>query len=290
MLGATLLGGLAIGSVYSLIALGFTLIFRATGLINFAQGEMATLGALVGYSLVSDLGVPFAAAFPLVMLVGAVASLSIDRLVLRPMRRAGVPEVNMVIATVGLILVISHGAKLIWGAQALSYTEGLASGIVRVGHFVISLQNVAILAVGLVLMLALHLFLHHTRTGRGLRAAATDPLMASLSGIDVNLMRSMTAACAGALGAAAGALLAPMYYASFDIGYIAFKAFCAAVLGGFGNIPGAMIGGLLIGEIETLGSIYISSEYKDAIVYGLLIVLLLARPSGILGGRAWRSA
>jgi branched-chain amino acid transport system permease protein len=289
MFGATLLSGLAIGSVYSLIAIGFSLIFRATGLINFAQGEMATIGALVGYSLVSEVGLPFLGAFPIVMLTGALASLAIERLVLRPMRHSGVPEVNMVIATVGLILIISHGAKLIWGAQALSYTEGLASGIVRMGHVVISLQNVAIFALGLGLMLALHLFLHRTRAGRGMRAAATDPLMASLSGIDVNRARSVTAAFSGALGAAAGALLAPMYYASYDTGFIAFKAFCAAVLGGFGHIPGAMIGGILVGEIETLGAIYISSEYKDAIVYGLLIVLLLVRPSGILGGSAWRS-
>ena len=113
--------------------------------------------------------------------------------------------------------------------------------------------------------------------------------MASLSGIDVNLTRSATAIFSGALGASAGALLAPVYYASYDTGFIAFKAFCAAVLGGFGNIPGAMIGGLLVGEIETLGSIYVSSQYKDAIVYGLLIVLLLVRPSGILGGTQWRS-
>src|SRR5579864_8663439 len=112
MLGATLLSGLAIGSIYSLIAIGFSLIFRATGLINFAQGEMVTIGALVGYSLVSELGFPFLGALPLVMLSGALASLLIERLVLRPMRRRGVPEVNLIIATVGLILIISHGAKL----------------------------------------------------------------------------------------------------------------------------------------------------------------------------------
>lgn len=289
MLAATLLSGLAIGSIYSLIAIGFSLIFRATGLINFAQGEMVTIGALVGYTLVSELGMPFSGAFPLVMLAGAVASLLIERLVLRPMRQRNVPEVNLIIATVGLILILSHGAKLVWGAQALSYTEGVATGVIRVGSLTISIQNIAILGIGIALMLALHLFFQRTRPGRAMRAAASDPVMASLSGIDVNLTHSATAVFSGALGAAAGAMLAPMFYASYDMGFIAFKAFCAAVLGGFGHILGAMIGGLIVGEIETLGSIYVSSEYKDAIVYGLLIVLLLVRPSGLLGGSQWRN-
>ena len=285
MLVSILIGGLAIGAVYSLVAIGFSMIYRAIGLINFAQGEMVTLGALLGFTLVRWLDLPFLLAMVLAMLGGGLASLAIEKGIYRPIRVRGLPEVNLVVATIGVAIALSNTSMLVWGPQPLSYPRGLTDVIWRISDFTVPAQHVGVFVLGLALMTGLHLFFQRTRRGKSLRAAADDPVMASLVGIDLDGAVALTAFCSGVVGAAAGVLLAPLYYASFDLGLIAFKAFAAAILGGFGSIVGAMVGGLILGEIETLGSVFVASAYTDAIAYGLILVFLLFRPQGLFRAR-----
>lgn len=278
-----ILSGLVIGCIYSLVALGFSLIFRTTGLVNFAHGEAVTIGALFGYTMVGTIKLPFLPSILVVILVSGILGALVERVAYRPIRIKKWPEVNGVIATVGMILVLANGAMLMWGAEPLAYPARISETTWRIAGMTVPLLSIWILALGLALMVFLHLFLRNTSLGKAMRAVADYPLMAQLTGINIDTVVTITFAFSAALGGAAGVMLAPIYYASYNMGTVGLKSFAAAVLGGFGSVPGAMIGGLLLGVIEAVGSTYVSSSYKDAIAYGLLILLLLFKPTGLLG-------
>jgi branched-chain amino acid transport system permease protein len=282
-----LIGGIAMGCIYSLIALGYNMLIRAMNLLHFAQGEVMMVGALTGVTLVSALHVPYLAAIPLVMVLCAGLSLALDAFAYRPVRRRRVPVINLIIATLGASIVLSNAAILIWGAEPIRYPRIYGGDALVLGPVRIPPQFLAPLIVGGVLMVGLQLFFARTVIGLAMRAAAQDPDTARLMGIDIDRMIQYTFAISGAMGGAAGALLGPIIFASFNMGeIIGVKAFVAATLGGLGSMPGAMVGGILFGVIETYGALLISSGYKDALGYAVMIGILLAAPAGLFGRRS----
>lgn len=271
--------GLAIGAIYSLVAIGFSMIFRATGLLHFAHPDLMMIGAMIGYTVATRTHMPLLAVFVVSGAAVAILSAAIDRVGFRPMRRKGAVE-NLIIATIGWSIVLVNVAIFVWGVAPLAYPQQYLPKGTRIGGLVIVPQNLLMLAVGVVAMLGLQLFFR-TRVGQALRATAENPTAAQLMGIKVERMMSLTFLLSGFLAGGAGVLVASIVYANFDLGLIGIKSFAAAVLGGFGQIGGAMVGGLLLGLIESLGAFYISSAFKDLIAYSLLILVLLVRPTGL---------
>ena len=282
-----LVGGIAMGCIYSLIALGYNMIIRAMNLLHFAQGEVMMVGALSGVTLVSVLRVPYLAAIPLVMILCGLLALAMDTFAYRPVRRRNVPTINLIIATLGMSILLSNAAIPIWGAEPIRYPQIYRSAALMVGPLRIPPQFLAPLVIGGLLMVGLQVFFSRSLTGVAMRAAAQDRDTARLMGINIERTIQYTFAISGAMGGAAGALLGPIIFASFNMGeIIGIKAFVAATLGGLGSMPGAMAGGILFGVIETFGALWISSGYKDAIGYGIMIAILLVAPSGLFGRRA----
>ena len=275
--------GLAIGSIYSLVAIGFSMIYRATGLLHFAHPDLMMVGGMVGWTVATRTHLPLLAVFALAGAAVAILSALIDRIGFRPMRGRGAP-LNLVIATIGWSIILVNVSLLVWGTAPLSYPqEYLPKGTVVAGIVVVP-QNLLMLAVSLAAMVSLQLFFARTRVGQALRATAENPVAAQLMGIRVERMMTITFLLSGLLAGGAGVLVASIVYANFDLGLIGIKSFAAAVLGGFGHIGGAMVGGLVLGLVETMGAFYVSSAFKDLIAYTLLIAMLLVRPSGLLGG------
>jgi len=217
----------------------------------------------------------------------AVLSALIDRVGFRPMRARGA-LLNLVIATIGWSIILVNVALIVWGTAPLAYPEAYTPRGRTVGGIVIVPQNLVMLGVGLLAMLALQAFFSRTRVGHALRATAENPVAAQLMGIRVERMMTLTFLLSGFLAGGAGVLVASIVYANFDLGLIGIKSFAAAVLGGFGQIGGAMVGGLVLGLVETMGAFYVSSAFKDLIAYTLLILVLLVRPDGLFGAASRR--
>lgn len=274
--------GLAIGSIYSLIAIGFSMIYRATGLLHFAHPDLMMIGAMVGWTLATRAALPLPVLFVLAGLAVAVLSAAIDRFGFRPMRRRGA-HLNLIIATIGWSIILVNVALFVWGTAPLAYPERYLPKGTAVAGVVIVPQNLVMLGVGVGAMVALHLFFTRTVVGQALRATAENPVAAQLMGIRIERMMTLTFLLSGFLAGGAGVLVAAIVYANFDLGLIGVKSFAAAVLGGFGHVGGAMAGGLLLGMLETMGAFYLSSAFKDLIAYTLLILILLVRPSGLFG-------
>lgn len=280
MIGAILITGIAMGCVYGLVALGFSLIFRAMGLINFAQGEMLTIGALVGFTAIVSLHLPYFLGVLIAIVFGGVVSLVIERFIYAPIRKKeDVTSHRSVFATIAMLIIIPNGAKAIWGSDAFSYPT--IGSYIKVGSMGIASNYLIVIAVTAVIMVVLNFILYRTKLGLTMRAYADDPATASLMGVVGQRVANMTSFLAGALGALGGVLLAQIYYASYNLGGFGLKAFTAAILGGLGSVPGAVIGGILLGLFENFVSFTITTAYKDAIVFGSFIVLLLFKPSGI---------
>ncbi|MBI3090509.1 MAG: ABC transporter permease [Candidatus Tectomicrobia bacterium] len=280
-----LLSGLAIGCIYGLIALGFSMIYRAMNLLNFAQGEIVTIGGLIGYTCLASLRLSYSLTFLVTFGVCALLGVVMELTAFRPLRRRQAGSANLVIASIGVAIILSNLGLLLWGAEPLAYPPVLGSSGFLVGAFYIDLKLLLVLFLGLAFMAALQLFLKQTMVGIAMRAAAQIPLTARLHGIALDRMIMLNFAISGVLGAAAGLLFSPLYFASSEMGSVGIKAFAAAVFGGLGNLPGAILGGLFLGLMETFGTVYVSSGYKDALAYGLMIVILLFFPSGLLGRR-----
>jgi branched-chain amino acid transport system permease protein len=289
-----LVNGLTVGSIYALIALGYTMVYGILRLINFAHGDLAILGAFIGLTVITGLagsgGAPanwiVIVAFVLAILVVAIAGVLLEFTAYRPLRDAH--RLSAVVSALGASMFIQNGIMLIWSPQTLTFPEGIMPATTyNFGTVIISATQIFIVSVSFVLMLALYLYVNKTRFGTAIRAAAIDQDAARLMGINVNKVIVSVFILGPALGAIGG-LFIGVYYrqAVFDMGWIyGLNAFIAAIIGGIGNIPGAMIGGLLLGLFSSLASGYISSTWQQAIVFGLLILILLVRPTGILGER-----
>jgi branched-chain amino acid transport system permease protein len=278
-------GGLAIGCVYSLNALGFAMIMRATNIIHFAQGEVMMLGCMCG---LTSLWLLPALPLPVVIAVGMASSgliaVAMELAVYRTLRRRRVPIMNIITATVGMSILCINAARIIWGSEPLRFPELFATTAYDFGGVRISPQLFWIMVMGVAIMGALQLFLKHTPTGLAMQAVAQDHEAAQLMGANLTRMMAYTFAISGMMAGAAGIMLGSMFFAFFEMGFITgLKGFVAATLGGLGSIAGAMLGGILFGLIETFSTVFLSSAYKDGIGMILLIAILLVLPSGLVG-------
>jgi branched-chain amino acid transport system permease protein len=278
-----LVSGIAIGSIYSLLGLGFTMIFASTKRINFAHGDMMALGGLLGLVYLRLLPQAPLLGYLLGALSIGVASAGIERALLRPLQ--DMQPLKFVIATIGLSIVLKIVMKQIWGSDALGYPQPVPPEPLEVLGARVAPQNLLILLVALVLMGLLQAFFLFSRPGRSLRALAMDRYAARLMGVDVGRSISLTYFLSGLMAGIAGMLIGPVFFVSSNMGTtLGLKSFVAAVIGGLGNIPGTIAGGLLLGVAENLSAGFISSAYKNAISLLFLVLVLLLRPQGLLSG------
>lgn len=278
-----ILGGLMVGAVYALIGMGFSLIYRASGLLTFAQGEYFMLGAFFTYTFVVLAGLPIAVAAIAVVVVMTGVGFASERLLIGPLLRRGSSPIHIVLATIGLSIFLQNIAMMIWGSEGF-YVPPIAGDMpIRVADVYIVPQNVAVVVIMLALMLALHVFMNKSKLGTSLRAAAQDKLAAGTLGINVPLAVGLTWGIAAGLAGIAGLLIAPIYGVNAHMGLlVGLKGFAAAVVGGYGSIYGAVLGGLLVGLVETLTSGYLDSSMKDVIVFAFLLIVLFVKPTGLL--------
>ncbi|MFZ5827671.1 MAG: branched-chain amino acid ABC transporter permease [Bacillota bacterium] len=277
------MNGLPIGSVYALVALGYSLIYAAFGLLNFSQGDVLMVGAFLGLTLFVSLKLPFPIALLLAMLGAALIGLAMERFLLRPMARRRARDINLLLATIALAIILRNGSLLIWGAESQFFPSVFGEEVISVGGLRVVPQNIWIFVTALGLVAALQLFLYKTKPGMAMRAVALDQGAARLMGVQVNRYIALSFALSCALGAAAGVLVAPIFFVSASMGaMIGLKGFVAAVTGGLGNLGGAVVGGLLLGILESMSSGLVSSGYRDAIAFLVLILLLWFKPAGLL--------
>lgn len=279
-----IVNAVAIGSIYAVVALSFEIAYESTGVVNFATGQLVTVGALLGASALVFTGTSFVGAYALVFLGMAVLGLLFFMGVFMPLRRQ--PAVTIIIGTVAIGISIQNVAQLVWGSQPIATRSPVGTDTLNVMGTVIALHSLYVIAVAGMLILGVYLLLYRSSLGSQFRALAQDPEAARLMGIRANRLYSMTWILVCLLAGVAGLLLGPMWFIDVGIGEgVGLKAFAAAIIGGFGSVPGAIIGGLLVGLAEILGASYISSAYKDAIVFALMFLFLLVRPQGLFGER-----
>ena len=289
-----LINGLAVGGIYALVALGYTMVYGVLKLINFAHGDIFTIGAYLGMTLLVSGGLagsmtPVLAVGLVVLIVfGLVALLGValERVAYRPLRKAN--RLAAVVSALGASIVFQNAVMLIYGARVYVYPENLIPTLTfNIFGLNVPVMRVIVIVSSLVLMLALYAFINRTRMGTAIRAVAIDQGAARLMGINVDRVISLVFFIGAGLGGVAGVMVGT-YYGQIDFTMgrsYGLKAFTAAILGGIGNIPGAMIGGLLLGVIEALGASYLAMAWKDAIAFLVLILILIIRPTGLLGER-----
>lgn len=278
-----LMNGLRTGSIYALIALGYTMVYGIAKMINFAHGDIIMVGAYTLYIGIALLHLPVIAAMLLTAVVCSVLGVLIEKIAYKPLRNA--PPLAVLITAIGMSYFLQSVALLIFSSTPIPFKSVINLDSVQVGSVNISGITIVTLAVTTVIMVALTLFINKTKAGSAMRAVSEDRGAAELMGINVNGTISMTFAIGSALAAVAGILYICQYQSLRPtLGALpGIKAFVAAVLGGIGSVPGAMLGGIVLGLIESLSKAYISTELADAIVFGVLVVVLLVKPSGLLG-------
>ena len=280
-----LINGLSTGSIYALIALGYTMVYGIAKMINFAHGDIIMVGAYALYVAVLTLHVPVIPAVLITIAVCAVLGITVEKVAYKPLRKA--PSLAVLITAIGVSYLLQNLALLIFNATPIPFQSVIKVPSVKIGGLTISGITLVTMAIMLISMILLTLFINKTKAGSAMRAVSEDKGAAELMGINVNQTISMTFAIGSALAAVAGILYICQYQSLRPtLGALpGIKAFVAAVLGGIGSVPGAMLGGILLGVIESLGKAYISTELSDAIVFGVLVVVLLVKPSGLLGKR-----
>lgn len=287
MFGQLLVGGIAVGCIYALIGLGYSLIYSASALMSFVQGEIFMLGAYVAYTIYVSLHIPFVLAVLLAIGIMFLFGIVLQRGMISPLLKRGAQQIHIVLATIGLSIFLKNFAMIVWGSDVKNFPSALGEDPISIANISVSPQQIAIVLVTMACMVGLHLFMSRTKMGTSLRAAAQDPMAAGVMGINVPMTVGIAWALAAALSAVAGILLAPIYGVYPKMGAIlSTKGFAAAVLGGYGNMYGAIIGGLIFGVVETMAAGYISSAFKDIISFGVLILVLFVMPHGILKVKA----
>ena len=276
-----LINGLSLGSIYAIIALGYSMVYGIAKMLNIAHGDVIMVGAYIAFCGLQYWGLPPIVAVLLAMIVCTVLGVTIEGLAYRPLRQA--TSLAVLITAIGMSYLLQNVALMIWGANPKSFPLNLGS--IRLGRLNIAGTTLLTIAANLVIMIALTLFTARTRMGKAMRCVSEDRGAAELMGINVNRTISATFAIGSALAAIAGVLLCMSYpILQPTTGSMpGIKAFTAAVFGGIGSIPGALLGGVLLGVIEIFGKAYISTELGDAIVFAVLIVVLLVKPTGLLG-------
>ena len=280
-----LINGISLGSVYAIIALGYTMVYGIAKMLNFAHGDVIMVGAYISFCVTQYLGMPAIVSIVAAMFVCTVLGMLIERLAYKPLREA--PKLAVLITAIGVSYLLQNSAQLIWGSNPKSFNSLVNIGSIRLfdGALLISDEAIVTVLCCIIIMVGLTMFTSRTKMGKAMRAVSEDKGAAQLMGVDVNFTISITFAIGSALAAIAGVLLCSAYpVLQPTTGSMpGIKAFTAAVFGGIGSIPGAMLGGILLGLIEIFGKAYISTELGDAIVFLILIIMLLVKPTGLLG-------
>ena len=280
-----LLNGISLGSVYAIIALGYTMVYGIAKMLNFAHGDVIMIGAYITFSAVHSAGLPPIVAVLISVVVCTALGVLIEGLAYKPLRQA--TSLAVLITAIGMSYLLQNIALLVWGANPKSFPTviNIANISLLNGQLIISAETIVTVLASVVIMIALTLFTSKTKMGKAMRGVSEDKGAAQLMGINVNKTISVTFAIGSALAAIAGVLLCSTYPVLMPTtgSMPGIKAFTAAVFGGIGSIPGAMLGGILLGVIEILGKAYVSTELSDAIVFGVLIIVLLVKPTGLLG-------
>jgi branched-chain amino acid transport system permease protein len=279
-----LINGTALGSIYALAALGFVLVYSTTNIVNFAAGQFVMLGTFFGVTMIIKAHLPvWIGSLAAIAMMGAFGLLFFA-LVHLPLRKR--PVVSVVIGTVAAGIGMQNAALLIWGAWPFRLPSPFGNGVIQLGASTISLHALATIGITIALIALLYCMLFRTDSGRAMRAVAQDAETARLMGLPVFRLLGLSWVIAAVLAAFAGLLVSPMWFADVNMGEpIALKAFAATIIGGFGSLPGAIVGGLSVGIIEILGASYLSSTYKDLLAFVLMIGFLLWRPQGLFGER-----
>ena len=280
-----LVNGIGLGSVYAIIALGYSMVYGIAKMLNFAHGDVIMIGAYICFCATQYWGLPPALAVLAAMVVCTTLGVVIEGLAYKPLRQAS--SLAVLITAIGMSYLLQNIALLVWGANPKSFPSVVSVGSLSLfgGQMIISGETMITVAANLIIMIALTLFTSRTKMGKAMRVVSEDRGAAELMGINVNRTISLTFAIGSALAAIAGVLLCSTYPVLMPTtgSMPGIKAFTAAVFGGIGSIPGALLGGVLLGIIEILGKAYVSTELGDALVFGVLIIVLLVKPTGLLG-------
>ncbi len=273
--------GIAVGAIYALVALGIVLIYKATEVLNFAHGDLLVVSAFSAWGLITVVGLPFWLALLLTVAIASALAYGLDALVIR--RIAGQPQFAGVMLTIALAFMIRGLVSMGFGPESRNYPTPWTNQTTQIGGLVITDLQLVILGFALAVTAVLFLFFRHTRLGVAMQASSQNQLAAYLNGVRVKRVNSLVWALAGATAAVAGVLLAPITLVDISLWFVTLKALAALVLGGFGSIPGAIVGGLLIGLIEQYAGVYMPQGSKDIVAYLVLIAVLIIRPRGLLG-------
>jgi len=275
--------GVSIGCIYALVALGFVLVYKATEVVNFAQGELMMVGAFFAFTFVDHWQIPFIISVPMAFVSTALFGAVLNHLVLK--RIIGYPAFSIVLATVGIATLMRAFASMIpgWGTDTHRMSVPFAGQVVRVGEIPISVEHLVVIVATAALYGGLWLFFNLTRVGIAMQATSQSQLAAGYVGIPVKNMFSLIWGISAGVACIAGILLAPIAFVHMNMGFIGLKAFPAAVLGGFGSIPGAIVGGIIIGVVEELAGLYLPHGFKAVAAYIVLLVVLMVKPAGLFG-------
>jgi len=281
--------GLAMGAIYALVALGFVLIYNAVGVVNFAQGEFVMVPAFVAVWLMEILKIPFPLVYLITAIFMGIFGIVFQRLAYYPLRnRTFLP---VIIATIGVSLFLRNGAQMVFGAEPMLMQRPTPPNVLNLAGVFVDPQYIVIILATLALFAFQYFFFEKTSLGKRMQATAQDKDMARMIGIRVAQMIAITFIYSSMLGAAAGILIGPIFCVTKEMGgMLGLKAFCAAIVGGFGNVPGAILGGIFLGIIEVFAAYYISSAYRDAFAFVILILVLLFRPQGFFGEKITEKA
>lgn len=278
-----LFNGLTMGAIYAILAIGVTTVYKSMGMLNVAHADTVMLSAFVTLAIYNATNSLIIASILGLLLMG-VFGLALEKFVYRRLNYESF--VNLMIATIGMQIILRNTARSIWGVDPHRFPNIFSSNLIRIGNIKILPQSIGILVISGLIVLALQLFYKYTKTGQGMLAASTNPKAAMMLGINVSKTRMLTFGISAMLACAAGILLAPMYHVSPDMGAsVGLKGFSAAIIGGFGSVPAALLGGLLLGIIESLSSGIIASAYKDIISFAVMVLILYFKPAGLLAKR-----
>jgi branched-chain amino acid transport system permease protein len=284
MISQLVASGLALGSIYALLALSLVLINKATDVVNFAQGEMAMFGTFVCFALLTKVKLPLIVVLILAAPVGALLGMATERVTMVRLRSA--PQVNALIATIGLWMIFHHAAGWIWGYDPVSFPSLFSLDPVDVLGARVAQNSLGIIAVSLLVVVLLYLLFEYTRTAIAMRAASMNRRAAQLMGVNVGRVSLFAWGLATAISVVAGFLIAPLTFLDFEMMFaVLLKAFAGAILGGFNSLPGAVVGCLVIGVFENLFAAYVSTAFKDTFAFGIIILVLMFRPQGLFTRR-----